>query len=582
MNIKHALAIAGGLALSPCLLADENLHLDQILDTEWNYQASKSPWVAMSMGDKSLNGQWGDMSLKAHAAAQIHSQQYLATLKAVDRSALSKKQQLNLDLAIYTTEDSLEAFRQNDHLLPLTMREGPQSAYDSAGYINFNERSDYQDWLSRMKAVPEYLAQYEELMRHGMKQGVVQPCIVMQRVTHQLAALQVDEPINSDWYKPFASKKAQKISDIEGLQIEAQRVIDTTVLPAYAQFADFFNNEYLKTCRPTPGVGNTESGKAYYRYLAKHFTTTDLTPEEIHTIGLEEVARIRSEMLLVMEEVGFEGDLHAFFDYLRTDPKFYYDNPEDLMNAYLATAKRLDPELVNLFGHLPRTPYGVKAIPDAIAPDTTTAYYMPLAGDGSRAGYYYVNLYMPESRPIWEIEVLSVHESVPGHHLQIAIAKEQKDLPPFRRNMGIGAYVEGWGLYSERLGYDMGLYQDPYSKFGQLTYDMWRSVRLVVDTGIHYFGWSRERAIDFFADNAPKSKLDIVNEVDRYIGWPGQALGYKIGQLKILEIRAYAEEQLGDQFDIRAFHDAILETGAVPLAVMERRMHAWVSAQLQG
>ena len=284
-------------------------------------------------------------------------------------------------------------------------------------------------------------------------------------------------------------------------------------------------------------------------------------------------------MEAVIAEVGFDGDIAAFNAFLRTDPQFYYETPEALLEGYQAVSKRLDPELVKLFGKLPRMPYGVRPIPEEIAPDTTTAYYMPPAADGSRPGWYYVNLHQPEVRPKFEMEVLSVHESVPGHHLQIALAQELSELPEFRRRAGVTAFVEGWGLYSERLGYDMGLYTDPYSRYGQLVYDMWRAVRLVVDTGMHYFGWSRARAIEFFLANAAKTEADIVNEIDRYIGWPGQALAYKIGQLKILALRRQAEEQLGEAFDIRAFHDHLLGAGAIPLDVLEARMATWLQAQ---
>jgi len=569
--------VAATLAVN--INADENLRFNDLIAEQWTHTLQQNPVMASMHGDKSANGEWGDMSLAAQAAENKHNKAYLAALEAIDADKLTSENRLNLELAIYVTQDRLRAYDEHSHLLPLTMREGPQTLYDTAAYLNFAKATDYSDWIKRLENLPAYLEDHQELMAAGLAKGVVQPCIVMSRVVDQLAAIQVDDAAESDFYQPFLKLDDSKIANAAELKRAAKEAISDHVLPAYAQFSEFFNNEYLPSCRKAPGVGINEAGKAYYRYLAEHYTTTKLSPEEIHQVGLDEVARIRKEMKAVMSEVEFSGTLHEFFDYLRTDPQFYYETPQELMNAYLATSKRLDPELVKLFGHLPRTPYGVRAIPDAIAPDTTTAYYMPLAADGSRAGYYYVNLYKPESRPKWEIEVLSVHEAVPGHHLQIAIATEQENLPPFRKAMGVGAYVEGWGLYSERLGYAMGLYTDPYSKFGQLTYDMWRSVRLVVDTGIHYFGWSREKAINYFIDNAPKSKLDIVNEIDRYIGWPGQALGYKIGQLKILELRAKAEESLGDAFDIRAFHDHLLATGAVPLEVMERRMLAWIDAQ---
>jgi prolyl oligopeptidase len=400
----------------------------------------------------------------------------------------------------------------------------------------------------------------------------------MTRVPEQIARVIAENPTESPFFKAFQRLPQTIDPEIQAqLVSEAQDVIVNVINPAYQQFGEFIRNTYLPATREAPGLGSLPGGKAAYRQQAAAFTTTTMAPEDIHQIGLNEVARIRREMHAVIEEVGFDGDIAAFNEYLRTEPSFYYQSPEALLAAYQAIAKRLDPELVKLFGKLPRMPYGVRPIPDTIAPDTTTAYYMRPAADGSRPGWYYVNLYRPEVRPKFEMEVLSVHESVPGHHLQIALAQELGDLPEFRRNSSVTAFIEGWGLYSERLGYDMGLYRDPYSRYGQLVYDMWRAVRLVVDTGIHYFGWSRERAIDYFKANAAKTEADIVNEIDRYIGWPGQALAYKVGQLKILALRAEAEQQLGAAFDIRAFHDHLLGAGAIPLDALETRMHEWLA-----
>jgi prolyl oligopeptidase len=402
----------------------------------------------------------------------------------------------------------------------------------------------------------------------------------MQRIPAQIAVQIVEFPADSPFFKPFAAlPDSFAPGDRERLRAEATDVIEKTVLPAYRKLDKYFNKKYLPAARASIGLSGLPNGNAWYEHQARSFTTTRMTPDEIHRIGLDEVKRIRDEMQTVIAEVEFDGTFQEFLTYLRTDPQFYFDNPEDLYQEYLATSKRLDPELVKLFGKLPRMPYGVKPIPDSIAPDTTTAYYNRPAADGSRAGTYYVNLYKPEVRPKYEIEVLSVHEAVPGHHLQLSLQQELGDMPMFRRFQGFTAFVEGWGLYSERLGYDMGLYQDPYSRFGQLTYDMWRAVRLVVDTGMHYKGWTRQQAIDFFKDNAAKTEHDIVNEIDRYIAWPGQALAYKIGQLKILQLRGRAERQLGEDFDIRAFHDELLGAGALPLDLLEQRMDKWLATQ---
>jgi prolyl oligopeptidase len=400
----------------------------------------------------------------------------------------------------------------------------------------------------------------------------------MERVLPQLAELIKPGAEENPFYAAFKRiPESIPAADRARLQADGKAAIENVVIPAYAKFEKFFRERYVPASRPTDGIWDTPDGLAFYQERARFHTTTNLTPDEIHQIGLKEVARIRAEMDNVIREVGFKGSFSEFLEFLRTDPKFYYKTPDELFRAYAVLAKQIDPELVKLFRKLPRTPYGVRPIPATSAPNTTTAYYQGPAADGSRAGYYYVNLYRPEVRPKYEMEVLTLHEAVPGHHLQISLAQEQTDLPAFRRNAEYTAFVEGWALYTESLGDRIGLYKDPYSRFGQLTYDMWRAVRLVVDTGIHAKHWTRQQAIDYFKANAAKTETDIINEVDRYISWPGQALAYKIGQLRILQLRTEAEQKLGPRFDIRDFHDEVLSNGALPLEVLDRQVKDWIA-----
>jgi uncharacterized protein (DUF885 family) len=362
----------------------------------------------------------------------------------------------------------------------------------------------------------------------------------------------------------------------ERLADQARRAIAESIVPGYRKFLEFMRDEYVPAARDSIGASALPRGRELYRHRVKRFTTTDLTPEEVHEIGQAEVKRIRGEMQAIIRRVGFQGDFSAFVDDLRTNPKFYPETPEQLLKEVAYVLKRMDGELPKLFGTLPRLPYGIQEVPAYIAPRTTTAYYMPGAGDGSRAGNYYVNTYNLKSRPLFEVEALSLHEAVPGHHLQIARQQELSDLPKFRRYADVTAFIEGWGLYSERLGLEVGFYQDPYSDFGRLSYEMWRACRLVVDTGMHYLGWTREQAIDFMANNTALSLHNIRAEVDRYIAWPGQALAYKMGELKIRELRAKAEKELGERFDVRAFHDVVLGSGAVPLDVLEENVTGYI------
>lgn len=551
-----------------------------LYDRAWQQDLEQSPLGATYIGDTRYNDRWPDLSPAAFNGSAAADQATLDAALALPRAGLAPGATLNLDLFIRDYRQRMAQRRFRLECYDLSAGGGVQSLNEVAEVQPLETVADYDTWLRRLAGIPAYLAQYEALLDGCAKQGRTQPRVLMDRVVPQLAAQVVRQPEDSPFWAPFKALPAGlPAADQARLQAEARRVIGTAVLPAYARFDRFFRERYLPRTRTSVGLWDTPDGTAAYADRITYHTTTTMSAEEIHAVGLAEVARIRGEMAKVMAEVGFQGTLEEFFQHLRTDPQFYYKTPDELFRAYVVAAKLIEPELPKLFGKLYRTPFGLRPIPDTSAPTTTTAYYSGPSADGRRAGYYYVNLYRPEVRPKYEIEVLTVHESVPGHHLQIALAQEQGDQPLFRRFSGYTAYVEGWALYSERLGYDLGLYKDPYSRFGQLTYDMWRAVRLVVDTGLHAKRWSRQQAIDYFKANAAKTEADIVNEIDRYIGHPGQALAYKVGQLRILALRAEAERELGDRFDIRGFHDAVLATGAVPLDVLNDAVHGWIAAR---
>jgi uncharacterized protein (DUF885 family) len=580
MTIPRLMITALLLLAVRALFADASSDFTTLLDEHWEWRMANSPVMASRLGDRRYNDQWPDDSLVAIEERHVATREFLKRVYAIDRNNLSAEGQLNYELFRRQLQNDVDEYQFKEYLMPFSHRGGIQNPENLTNQLRLVTVKDYEDWLARISQLDDVIDRQIKLAEEGRKREIIPPRILLQRIPDQLALQVVEFASESPLFGVFENlPESFSAADRERLRAAATDALDDDVLPAYRKLDRYFNEDYLPAARASVGLSALPNGSAWYEHLTRSFTTTHMTPDEIHRLGLTEVRRIRDEMQKIIAEVEFEGSFDDFLVFLRTDPQFYYDNPEDLYEAYLATSKRIDPELVKLFGLLPRMPYGVKPIPDSIAPDTTTAYYSRPAADGSRAGIYWVNLYRPEVRPKYEIEVLSVHEAMPGHHLQISLQQELGDMPNFRRFLGFTAFVEGWGLYSERLGYDLGLYKDPYSRFGQLTYDMWRAVRLVVDTGIHYKGWTRQQAIDFFKDNAAKAEHDIVNEIDRYIGNPGQALAYKIGQLKMLALRDRAERQLGENFDIRAFHDHLLGAGALPLDLLEQRMDAWMAAQ---
>ena len=580
MQLRVIIAIGLG-SLSANVVADAASDFEALLDEHWEWQLQQNPVRASRLGDRRWNDQWTDQSLDALESRHEARQVFLRRLRQIDSGKLDDAGRLNYDLFRRQLENAIDAHQFKQHLMPVNQMGGVQTLESTAEMLRFATTADYEDWLSRMSGIETVIDQTMALMEAGRRSGYMPPQVLMERLPDQLASQLVEDATQSPFYKVFETfPDTIPDTDRGRLQQLAREIIDDSVVPAYREFQRYFVDTYLPASRDTIGASALPNGNAWYEYQARLYTTTNMTPDEIHRLGLNEVKRIRDEMQLIIDELEFEGSFEDFLNFLRTDPRFYYDTPEELFDGYLAVAKRIDPELVRLFGKLPRMPYGLRPIPDTIAPDTTTAYYNRPAADGSRPGYYYVNLYRPEVRPKYEMEVLTIHEAVPGHHLQISLQMELEEMPNFRKYSGFTAFTEGWGLYSERLGYEMGFYQDPYSHFGALTYDMWRAVRLVVDTGMHYKGWTRQQAIDFFMANAAKTEQDIVNEIDRYIAWPGQALAYKIGQLKMLELRRKAETALGDAFDVRAFHDALLGGGALPMEVLETRMNRWLAGAL--
>lgn len=582
MTVSHA-AVAFQTNVSSAASVEEKLpraavRLHQVFDEEWQRTLKENPTQASQLGDRRYNQLWPDISLNAIRASQAKTRDVLAAVKALDKSELSAEDKLNVRLFEDQYEADVNEQRFQLHLLPVNQRGGLQDEDSTADVLQFDTIRDYEDWIARLKAFPLYTARTMALMRQGIAEKIVHPKIVMQRVPAQIQKQLVKIPQDSPYYKPFRTFTVELTeSEKARLQTDAKSAIESCILPSYRTFLEFLEKEYLPACFDEVGCWQRPDGQTVYAALARRFTTTNLTPQQIHDIGLAEVQRIRSEMEAIQKEVGFEGSFAEFLVHLRTDKKYYYDTPEELLQAYKDCCDRIDPNLPKLFSKLPKTSYDVRSIPAQMAPDTTTAYYRVPAADGSRPGSYFVNLYRPETRPKFEIDALSLHESVPGHHLQIALAMELSEIPEFRRYGGYTAFVEGWALYTEKLGSELGLYRDPYSRFGQLTFEMWRAVRLIVDTGMHSLKWSRQEAIDFFAENSSKSMLDIENEIDRYISWPGQALAYKIGELKIRELRSRSEQELGSNFDVREFHDMILRNGAVPLNILDEVVVQWIA-----
>lgn len=556
-----------------------DIDFENYLAASWESGLADSPIYATMLGDKRFNKEIVSNSADEIEKRKLEAIDSYAEFKAFNIEDLSEGNKLNYMILDQDFRHSVESNKYPSHFMNLNQRGGIQSFYETGSRMVFSSYQDYKDWLIRLNKYSSNVKNANDNYQKGLELGYTQPKHITTYVLEQIESMVAAEISNNPYLKVFKEASLEVITEEQKneLVLEAKELIENSLNPAYSDLAKFLRNEYIPNSRNSIGLKDVPNGSEWYEYLARYHTTTNLTPDEIHEIGLKEIKRIRSEMEEIIASVKWDGDFNSFLNFLRTDKRFYYDNAEDLFDAYLIMSKKIDPLLPMIFKDFQKAPYGVTEIPMESAPYTTTAYYnSPSKG---RPGYYYVNLYKPESRPKYEIPVLSVHEAVPGHHFQISIAQEMENVPEFRKHQSFTSFVEGWALYSEELGEHMGLYDDPYDKFGQLTYDMWRAIRLVVDTGMHYKDWTRDDAINLFVNNTAKSILDIENEVDRYIAWPGQALAYKIGQLKILELRTKAETELGEKYDIKDFHYEVLKRGSVPLSVLETYINEWIESE---
>ncbi len=563
------------------LPVSEEQRLLALFDEIWDYEMTTSPTYATYVGYPGQDDRWADVTLEANAKDKEKRRQLLAQLRNINTDKLNEGSRLDWLLVEKSLADQVAGSKFPGEFILIHQRAGvQQDIADTLTMMPKRNLKDFSDRLARLERAAGYIEQNIQVLREGLARGVTPPKITLRDVPDQIRNTIPEDLEQSPLLSSFNNYPAS-IDEEQQREINrrAREIIADSVYPAFQALLNFMLEEYIPGANSSIAISDMPNGEDWYRHRVRYFTTTDLTPEAIHKLGLSEVKRIRSEMDRVIAKSGFSGSFEEFTQFLRTDKQFYMTSAEALLTGYRDIAKRADPELAKLFGTLPRLPYGVVAIPDYAAKSQTTAYYWGGSIENGRAGYFYANTYALDTRPTWEMEALTLHEAMPGHHLQIAIAQELPETHPLRQNLSYTGFIEGWGLYAESLGEEMGFYTDPYNKFGQLSYEMWRAVRLVVDTGMHMFDWDRQKAIDFFAGNTAKSLHDIEVEIDRYISWPGQALAYKLGELKFKQLRAHASEELGENFDIREFHDQLLNRGALPLDVLDQRINDWIASQ---
>ena len=580
MKLRYlAFTLVSVSLLVSCTHPEEELH--QLFDESWAFQLEEDPLYATNVGVHDYNDRLPSETEEDYQRRLNKEREFLNRLEEIPREELSRQDQISYDIFEQLTTDRIAEYEFESYHIPITNRAGFHISFPELGdRVPLNDVEDYENYISRLQQFEQYAGDHINLMQAGIERGWVLPDPSLDGIQDALEPHIVENPEESMLFEAFEDFP-DRISDQERdrLTEEGKSAIVESVVPGYQNFLDFIEQEYIPAARENIAIASVPDGEAYYEHRVRHYTTLDLTPEEVHQTGVEEVERIREEMYEVIEESDYEGSFEEYVDFLRNDPQFYADSEEELMKEASYFLKKMDGQLPRYFDTLPRMPYGLREVPSYIAPRTTTAYYRRPAGDGTEAGFYYLNTYDLPSRPLYEIEALSFHEAVPGHHLQLALQQELEDIPDFRRHAGFTVFVEGWALYAERLALEMGFYEDPHSNFGRLSYEMWRALRLVVDTGMHYMDWTRQEAIDYMAENSALTMHNIRSEVDRYISWPGQALAYKTGELKIRELRDEAEEQLAGDFDIREFHDVVLENGSITLDILEDNINQFISDQ---
>jgi uncharacterized protein (DUF885 family) len=570
------------LLSSGCAPSDPGAPLHSLFEREWSFRLQEDPLLATSVGVHRYNDRLPSMGLRDLQRRQERARGFLDELGRIDRESLGSRDQVSYAIFEKQLTSRIRSFEFRDFQLPINADSGFHTSIARLPQqVPLQTLRDYENYLARLAEIPRYFEEFTTLMRLGIQEGRTLPAVVTDGIDAAISSHVVDDPRLSVFFEPFESfPEAISSTDRDRLQREGAAAIRESVVPAYRSFAEFITGEYIPACRQTLGASELPEGPDYYQWLIGEHTTLELSADEIHQIGLEEVERIRTEMEAIVSEVGFEGEFRQFLDHLRTNPEFFPETSEELLMRAAWIAKEMDGKLPALFKTLPRLPYTVEAVPDHLAPKYTTGRYVSAPFGGTRPGIYWVNTYNLPSRTLYTLPALTLHEAVPGHHLQYALLHELDDLPDFRRFSSVTAFGEGWGLYAEFLGIEAGIYKTPYEHFGRLTYEMWRACRLVVDTGIHMQGWTRSQAIDYLASNTALSLHECTTETDRYISWPGQALAYKIGELKIRELRKKAEEALGPNFDVRQFHDAVLLNGPVPLSLLEDLIDSFIRDQL--